>query len=205
MFLLAQAGEEAFSILEVPEEQAKEWLAWAPKFTLPHIHACWQLTLEGQRRVLTSLEPALALELLLLNLAYLPRLLSLEDLSAAPEREAPSVSRPKAPKAPVKAPAKAETKSEAKAPSPRSAVRPPAPARPAPDISDPGPDRPDKAFMREPPREYNSKEAPVSPKDKAPGDKSPKDKAPKDKANGHPVVATVIKEFDAWLIEPPKS
>ncbi|MDY7001168.1 MAG: DNA polymerase III subunit gamma/tau [Thermodesulfobacteriota bacterium] len=226
LFLLAQAGEDAFAILEVPDEEAQEWLNWVPKFTLPHIHACWQLTLEGQRRVLTSLEPALALELLLLNLAYLPRLLSLEDLSASPEREAPLAKSPKAPKAlakpEAKSGAKAPVKSEAKAPSPKPAAQAPAPA---PDIPDPGPsspsepDRPDRAFLREPPEEYFSRQGPedftesangpVKPgpaKKRPPRDKkSPGDrKSPKDKAKGHPVVTAVIKEFDAWLIDPPK-
>ena len=243
LFLLAQAGEEAFGILDVPEEEAGEWLAWVPKFSLPHIHACWQLTLEGQRRVLTSLEPALALELLLLNLAYLPRLLSLEDLSAAPELKAPPAPRPKAPKVPAKpeakAPAKAEAKPKEKPEAKAKDIEPtaqapektpekieaPAPA-PKPDIPapgpDPAPDQPEEAFLREPPEEYYSREAPVPPRehakrsvesgavknkkpprDKAPGDKSSGDrKSPKDKANGHPVVKAVIKEFDAWLIPP---
>ena len=55
------------------------WKEWAGKFDLAHIHACWQMTLEGQRRVLTSLEPAMALELLLFNLACLPQLINLDD------------------------------------------------------------------------------------------------------------------------------
>jgi DNA polymerase-3 subunit gamma/tau len=81
LFMLRQAGEAALPALDLPEEEARQWLEWAPKFEISHIHACWQMTLEGQRRVLTSLEPAMALELLLLNLALLPRLVSLEQLS----------------------------------------------------------------------------------------------------------------------------
>ncbi|WMW64590.1 DNA polymerase III subunit gamma/tau [Nitratidesulfovibrio liaohensis] len=81
LFMLRQAGEAALPALDLPEEEARQWLEWAPKFEITHIHACWQMTLEGQRRVLTSLEPAMALELLLLNLAMLPRLVSLEQLS----------------------------------------------------------------------------------------------------------------------------
>ncbi|MEW5772549.1 MAG: DNA polymerase III subunit gamma/tau [Thermodesulfobacteriota bacterium] len=88
MFLLSQAGEAAFPILDLSEEEARAWLDWARRFDLAHIHACWQLTLEGQRRVKDSLEPALALELLLLNLAYLPQLLSLEEASAPDGRAA---------------------------------------------------------------------------------------------------------------------
>ncbi len=79
LFLLAQAGDKAFPILDMPEDEARQWLDWAGRFSLAHIHACWQLTLEGQARVKASLEPAMALELLLLNLTFLPRLLALED------------------------------------------------------------------------------------------------------------------------------
>jgi DNA polymerase-3 subunit gamma/tau len=82
LFLLNQAGEKALSTLELTEEEGGQWISWASEFDARHIHACWQMTLEGQRRVMTSLEPALALELLLLNLAYIPKLLSLEAINA---------------------------------------------------------------------------------------------------------------------------
>jgi DNA polymerase-3 subunit gamma/tau len=138
MFLLSQAGEAAFPILDLSEEEARAWLEWAKKFDLAHIHACWQLTLEGQRRVKDSLEPALALELLLLNLAYLPQLLSLEDASATSTagsggsgggpspRPAP---RP-APAAPAAPPVRRAAPSSA---APAPAEPEPAPAAPASD------------------------------------------------------------------------
>lgn len=81
LFMLKQAGEQALPLLNLPQAEAQQWLELAPEFALSHVHACWQLTLEGQRRVLTSLEPAMALELLLLNLAFLPKLISTESLS----------------------------------------------------------------------------------------------------------------------------
>lgn len=84
LFLLKQSGEAALPLLDLAEEEAAGWMEWAQKLELAHIHAAWQMTLEGQRRVLTSLEPALALELLLVNLAFLPRLVPLESLPAAP-------------------------------------------------------------------------------------------------------------------------
>ncbi|QJT10523.1 DNA polymerase III subunit gamma/tau [Oceanidesulfovibrio marinus] len=84
LFLLKQSGEAAIPLLDLAEEEAAGWMEWAQKLELAHIHAAWQMTLEGQRRVLTSLEPALALELLLVNLAFLPRLVPLENLPAAP-------------------------------------------------------------------------------------------------------------------------
>ena len=83
LFLLSQAGEKAFPVLETPEEESAKWLEWSGKFSLAHVHAAWQMTLEGQQRVKNSLDPALALELLLLNLAYLPRLLPVSEAPAA--------------------------------------------------------------------------------------------------------------------------
>jgi len=90
MFLLRQAGEEALPLLGFSGEEATTWMDWANRFEPVHIHACWQMTLDGQRKVMTSLEPALALELLLLNLTCLPELISLESMSA----QAPTGSTP---------------------------------------------------------------------------------------------------------------
>jgi DNA polymerase-3 subunit gamma/tau len=81
MFLLRQAGEEALPLLGLSGEEAAGWLDWASRFEPAHIHACWQMTLDGQRKVMTSLEPALALELLLLNLTSLPDLINLETMA----------------------------------------------------------------------------------------------------------------------------
>jgi DNA polymerase-3 subunit gamma/tau len=81
LFMLRQIGSAAENLLELPAAEVQRWNGEAQTMDLAHIHACWQLTLEGQRRVLTSLEPSLALELLLFNLAMLPRLMPLEQLS----------------------------------------------------------------------------------------------------------------------------
>ena len=83
LFLLAQSQGQALDVLDMPAEEARELAAFASRLNLTHIHACWQLTLEGQRRVLHSLEPAQALELLLFNMACLPRLLDLDGPGAA--------------------------------------------------------------------------------------------------------------------------
>lgn len=83
LFLLSQAGEKSLPLLELPDEEGRFWLAAAAELSPTYIHAAWQLTLEGQRQVLTSLEPAQSLEMLLLNLAYLPQLLRLEGLPAS--------------------------------------------------------------------------------------------------------------------------
>lgn len=81
LFMLKQVGENAAELVDLPETESHRWLETSRNIDLAYIHAAWQMTLEGQRRVLTSLEPSLALELLLFNLAQLPRLLSLEQLS----------------------------------------------------------------------------------------------------------------------------
>ncbi|MCF8038113.1 MAG: hypothetical protein K9K79_02245, partial [Desulfohalobiaceae bacterium] len=93
LFLLKQTGEQGADFLEMPAEESAELKNLAEGITLTRIHASWQLTLEGQRRVLTSVDPGLALELLLLNLAYLPELMPLEQLKAetgGPSRKPPS-------------------------------------------------------------------------------------------------------------------
>ncbi|TVR00743.1 MAG: DNA polymerase III subunit gamma/tau [Desulfovibrionales bacterium] len=84
LFLLRQAGNKALPLLELPEEEGLAWLRVASELSPTYIHAAWQITLEGQRKVLTSLEPAQALEMLLLNLTYLPALVPLEQGFAAP-------------------------------------------------------------------------------------------------------------------------
>lgn len=83
LFLLRQAGPEAAAVLELPQRETERLTALAEIFPLSYIHAAWQMTLESQRRILTSLEPAAGLELLLLNLALLPRLLPLGELNPA--------------------------------------------------------------------------------------------------------------------------
>lgn len=89
MFLLRQAGEPALPLLGMSSEEASSWMEWANRFEPAHIHACWQMTLDGQRKVMSSLEPALALELLLLNLTCLPDLINLENVSSAPVQNVP--------------------------------------------------------------------------------------------------------------------
>lgn len=83
LFLIRQAGDAILPILDLPEDEARQWCAMAPRLSLTHIHAAWQMVLDAQRRVIHSPEPAAALELLLLNVALLPRLLPLEHMPAA--------------------------------------------------------------------------------------------------------------------------
>jgi DNA polymerase-3 subunit gamma/tau len=94
LFMLRQIGEAAEALTELPKNEAQKWRAEAQSMDLSHIHACWQMTIEGQRRVLTSLEPALALELLLFNLAMLPRLMPLEQLANLERMRTPGEKKP---------------------------------------------------------------------------------------------------------------
>ncbi|MFW5499124.1 MULTISPECIES: DNA polymerase III subunit gamma/tau [unclassified Maridesulfovibrio] len=101
MFLLNQSGERAVPLLGLSSEEAAEFMKWAQTFDRSFIHACWQMTVDGQRKVMTSLEPAMALELLLLNMASLTDLISMERAgalaSAAPSPQQAPQSAPAAP------------------------------------------------------------------------------------------------------------
>lgn len=100
LFLLRQAGQAAAAELSLPEADVRRLTDMAGRFSLTYIHAAWQMTLDGQRRILTSLEPAAGLELLLLNLALLPQLLPLAELNPAevnPHAQLPASGPPASP------------------------------------------------------------------------------------------------------------
>ncbi len=82
LFILQQGGEKALEILEMPEEEARDWLQVSGEFSLSHIHAAWQMTLEGQKNVIFSQEPGLAIELLFLNISYLRDLIPLQNFDS---------------------------------------------------------------------------------------------------------------------------
>lgn len=88
LFLLKQAGVQAAESLNLQPDELQRLQSFAQSFDLLYIHAAWQMVLENQRQILTSLEPATALELLLLNLALLPQLVSIEKLSALTNKSA---------------------------------------------------------------------------------------------------------------------
>ncbi len=115
MFLLNQSGERAVPLLGLSSEEAGEFMKWAQTFDRSFIHACWQMTVDGQRKVMSSLEPAMALELLLLNMASLSDLISVERAGAlagsAPQSAPPSAPRGGAHTPPSPAPASGGTPS----------------------------------------------------------------------------------------------
>lgn len=136
LFLIRQAGAAATAALDMPDAEKQRLLDLAPQFDPAYIHAAWQMVLESQRQVLTSLEPSAALELLLLNLALLPRLVSLETLSrttVAPASGTPAAPAPSAPAAAPVQPTFSGTQPPSAKPSQASAI----PPRPAPAASRP--------------------------------------------------------------------
>ncbi len=81
-FLIKQHKTDALKLLNISENEGNVLLKQADKFSLSFIHAAWQMTLEAQQKIIKSLEPAVALELFLINLAILPKLLPINDLNA---------------------------------------------------------------------------------------------------------------------------
>ena len=142
LFLLNQMGEPARGLIDLPAEEIDLWAGLAPRFSLGHLHAAWQMTMDSQRKILTSLEPALALELLLLNLACLPDLLALGGSSPA-RGQAPGSATPPRP-APGRPSVPPQSASHA---SPQGARRVEAPAQqpPAPAPAASRPVRPEPA------------------------------------------------------------
>lgn len=84
LFLLRQGGQAIVPSLRLPADEAAMWQEIAPRFSAPHLHAAWQMTLDAQRGIVQSPEPAAALELLLLNLALLPQLLPVGQATPGP-------------------------------------------------------------------------------------------------------------------------
>jgi DNA polymerase-3 subunit gamma/tau len=178
LFMLSQVGPGAGSLsglMELSEAEAGRWRHEAQGMSLTHIHACWQLTLEGQRRVLTSLEPAMALELLLFNLALFPRLVSLEQLSNFERKQAGGAA------VSVGQPARAEKKSppDEVTRQPEAALEPvtPPPASPSSlKSAPPEPDLTPEISLNEAPSaaedEYFSSAAQASPLQTTPGQAS---------------------------------
>ncbi len=85
-FLLKEYDAQALELLQLSETEKESYAKYLKIFTKTFIHSAWQLTLESQRRITKSLEPAVALELFLINLALLPQLLPLKEL-VVPENE----------------------------------------------------------------------------------------------------------------------
>jgi DNA polymerase-3 subunit gamma/tau len=126
MFIISRLGDAAEALLELTSEEFGVWKDLAARMHEAHIHACWQMALEGQRKVLTSLEPGLALELLLLNLALMPELAAIEELPSPTGGSGSSTPQGSAPRGPT--PGK---NFEAGAALPNRNIRRPGPGRPS--------------------------------------------------------------------------
>ena len=90
-FLLRKGGAGLAKKLGLGPDEEK-FCRLAQSFSPAHLHACWQMALEAQRNVTRSPEPASALELLLLNMAFLPELLPVERVSQAVRKESKGAS-----------------------------------------------------------------------------------------------------------------
>lgn len=185
LFLIRQAGPAAASALDMPDAEKERLMDLAPQFDPAYIHAAWQMVLESQRQVLTSLEPSSALELLLLNLALLPRLVSLETLSrpapAPASGAAPSSAATSAP--PATPPAVPVSTAPAQQPPARETV----PAAPSRSLSVPGAARPSPSAAPRPAMPPRTPSAPVKAQTPPPWEKPAPSTPPEDAP--HPVAA----------------
>lgn len=80
LFLFSQAGEAILPTLELSQDECDFIKKYASFFPVSHLHAAWQMTLDAQRAISMSPEPGAALELMLMNLAMLPKLLPVADV-----------------------------------------------------------------------------------------------------------------------------
>lgn len=137
LFLLRQSGSAVLPSLHLPADEAAFQMELAPRFSAGHLHAAWQMTLDAQRGIVQSPEPAAALELLLLNLALLPQLLPLEKLpEAAPAASVPASTPMRA------APASGNFADAPQPERPRQPVTPSRAVTPQPDATRPLSQRP---------------------------------------------------------------
>ncbi len=119
------AGQGSVSGGAWSAQETAEYAALAKRFSMAFVHAAWQMTLDSQRRILTSLEPSVGLELLLLNLSMLPRLLPLKELSLPAEQAAKQRPAVPAPASVPPASPRLERAEESTEPKPAAPVPPP--------------------------------------------------------------------------------
>lgn len=126
-FLLRQGGAAMTAVLGMPADEMALWQQIASRFPPAQLHASWQMVLDAQRDIIQNPEPSSALELLLLNLALLPRLLPIGE--ATPYPAAVASSTPPAPSSPqATAPPEAPDPPATTLPPPSPAVRQAGPA-----------------------------------------------------------------------------
>lgn len=85
LFLYSQEGDKILSSLGATPDEAAFLKSFSPRFGSMHLHAAWQMTLENQKTIAQNPEPGPALELLLLNLALLPRLIPVGNAPKIPQ------------------------------------------------------------------------------------------------------------------------
>ncbi len=88
LFLLSQLGKKASSLVPWKGDSLEFWLKVAQAFGESRIHLSWQMVLEEAKSILKGTDPILALELVLFNLAYLPKLVPVREENLSLEVEA---------------------------------------------------------------------------------------------------------------------
>ncbi len=82
LFVVKTAKRDIIHILNVPEDEVEILKELASSFTISFIHSAWQMVLARQRDLLLSSDPAISLQVLLLNIAFLPDLLPVESIES---------------------------------------------------------------------------------------------------------------------------
>lgn len=105
LFLFRQIGAPILPRLGLSDDEKSQLEKQARSFTAPHLHAAWQMSLESQRAIAQNPEPGSALELLLLNLAMLPRLLPVGSAQTPQGAMEPPKAAPRSDSEPPRGPA----------------------------------------------------------------------------------------------------
>lgn len=86
LFIFKKLGKEASKIIIINEKNLQNYLEYSEQISLQHIHSAWQLILQGHN-ITKSINPAIALELLLINLTYLDELLPIKEINSNFEKK----------------------------------------------------------------------------------------------------------------------
>ena len=139
LFLFGQSGDKILPALSLTPDEAASLRKLSPAFAPAHLHAAWQMTLENQRSVSQNPDPGSALELLLINLALLPRLLPINDPRVAARAGTSASAPPNDATPPPGEEAKKYLESPAAPPEPSSPLEEPPPfsqtVEPTPELS----------------------------------------------------------------------
>ncbi len=81
LFIVKTTNSDLKEVLDLPEQEIPLLEEMSFGFSLKQIHAAWQMSLTQQKNILSSPDPRTSLELLLLNIAYLPDLIPVDKVN----------------------------------------------------------------------------------------------------------------------------